>query len=357
MVAQSIVGCVVRPSLVSLILVMMFLTATETVASQPDALRFEVRLGRAASVEAGSPHQPGKPVRSGRLLVILGKPGTDEPRLTVGQTGKNASPILGRDVARARARCAWRCSTTNRPSFPSSSLSRASTRNLCGSGPLAHQPRPEPGQCPRRSVQPRDDRAARPGGRWYDQTRAVSDQCLRRRCRPTQELVKYLKIRSRLLCDFHGRPIDLRAGVILPRDFDQHPERALPGQGSHRRLRFPIHRGWGDDESRIRVSPRLDGRGCAPDDPYSPGRCRPAGRPLPGRFGQPWTLWRGRHTRVDPPDRRQIPRSSAAVAPAWSTAARQVAGWHSHCRFSTPSSSTVPGPSARTASIFARFSS
>ncbi len=36
---------------------------------------------------------------------------------------------------------------------------------------------------------------------------------------PDTELVKHLKIRSRLLSDFHGRPIDLRAGVILPRDF------------------------------------------------------------------------------------------------------------------------------------------
>jgi len=44
---------------------------------------------------------------------------------------------------------------------------------------------------------------------------------------PPQEtdLVKYVKIRSRLLSDFHGRPIFLRAGVILPRDYDRELQR------------------------------------------------------------------------------------------------------------------------------------
>ena len=42
------------------------------------------------------------------------------------------------------------------------------------------------------------------------------------------EWVKFIKIRSRRLSDFHGRPIDLRAGVILPRDFVRHPDRHYP---------------------------------------------------------------------------------------------------------------------------------
>ena len=45
---------------------------------------------------------------------------------------------------------------------------------------------------------------------------------------PDTELVKHIKIRSRLLSDFHGRPIDLRAGVILPRDFARQPDRRYP---------------------------------------------------------------------------------------------------------------------------------
>jgi hypothetical protein len=42
------------------------------------------------------------------------------------------------------------------------------------------------------------------------------------------ELVKYLKLRSKILSDFHGRPIYLRAGVILPRDFAREPTRRYP---------------------------------------------------------------------------------------------------------------------------------
>jgi hypothetical protein len=41
-------------------------------------------------------------------------------------------------------------------------------------------------------------------------------------------LVKYLKIRSKRLSDFHGRPIDLRAGVILPRGYAEEPRRRYP---------------------------------------------------------------------------------------------------------------------------------
>ena len=55
-------------------------------------------------------------------------------------------------------------------------------------------------------------------------SRAVPEETLP----PDTELVKYLKIRSRLLSDFHGRPIDLRAGVILPRDFARQPDRRYP---------------------------------------------------------------------------------------------------------------------------------
>ena len=44
---------------------------------------------------------------------------------------------------------------------------------------------------------------------------------------PDTELVKHIKIRSRLLSEFHGRPIDLRAGVILPRDFARSPTASI----------------------------------------------------------------------------------------------------------------------------------
>ena len=112
---------------------------------------------------------------------------------------------------------------------------------------------------------------------------------------PDTELVKHIKIRSRLLSDFHGRPIDLRAGVILPRDFARQPDRRYP-------VRVHIG-GYGarytevDDmmADGLAVPPRLDGRRRAADDPAPPRRRRPAGRPLPGRLGQPRALRRGGH--------------------------------------------------------------
>jgi S-formylglutathione hydrolase FrmB len=45
---------------------------------------------------------------------------------------------------------------------------------------------------------------------------------------PDAQYVRFLKIRSDLLSKFHGRPIYLRVGVLLPRDFDKEPDRHYP---------------------------------------------------------------------------------------------------------------------------------
>src|SRR5439155_10805320 len=45
---------------------------------------------------------------------------------------------------------------------------------------------------------------------------------------PDTDYVKFVKIRSNLLTRFHGRPISLRAGVILPRGFDSEPSKRFP---------------------------------------------------------------------------------------------------------------------------------
>src|ERR1700677_4412089 len=97
MVLQSIVGCAARVTLVILLPLVMLVTTAETVSAQPSALRFEVRLGHSPTGGAGAAHEPAT-LPSGRLLAILGKPGSSEPRLSIGQTGKNTTPILGRDV-------------------------------------------------------------------------------------------------------------------------------------------------------------------------------------------------------------------------------------------------------------------
>jgi len=42
------------------------------------------------------------------------------------------------------------------------------------------------------------------------------------------EYVRYLKFRSKRLSDFHGRPIFLRAAVIVPKGFEEEPDRHYP---------------------------------------------------------------------------------------------------------------------------------
>ena len=56
---------------------------------RPTALRIEVSI---------APDLAGGQAHTGRLLVVLGPPDGGEPRLSVGRTGMDAPPILGRDV-------------------------------------------------------------------------------------------------------------------------------------------------------------------------------------------------------------------------------------------------------------------
>ena len=45
---------------------------------------------------------------------------------------------------------------------------------------------------------------------------------------PKPAQIKFVKIQSKLLSEFHHRPIYLRAGIILPRDYDREPDRKYP---------------------------------------------------------------------------------------------------------------------------------
>ena len=95
-----------------------------------------------------------------------------------------------------------------------------------------------------------------------------------------QDSIKYVKIHSPLLSAFHQRPIDLRAGVILPHNHDREPARRFPvrvhigGYGS----RFTdvaammhdgsaFHRAWMADQAPAMILIHLDGAGPL-GDPY-----------------------------------------------------------------------------------------
>src|SRR5207237_178655 len=45
---------------------------------------------------------------------------------------------------------------------------------------------------------------------------------------PQDEFIRYVRIQSDLLTRFHGRPLYLRAGIILPKDYDRDTNRHFP---------------------------------------------------------------------------------------------------------------------------------
>ena len=98
---------------------------------------------------------------------------------------------------------------------------------------------------------------------------------------PTDDAyLRFIKIRSDLLTEFHGRPIYLRAGIILPRGYDQEPERRYPvrvhigGFGARytevRSMMRPgssFREAWLDDDASRMLLLHLDGAGPY-GDPY-----------------------------------------------------------------------------------------
>jgi len=256
----------------------MVLNAAEPVPSHPTALRFEVRLGRSAAAEPTGSPQPLVSPRSGRLLVVLGHPGTHDPRLTVSATGKNTSPLLGRDVVRL---------TPGDPAildahsaiFPLDSLNQLKSgtyavQALLHTNPDLNLPN-APGDLFSPVTTVRID-PAQAGAVRLELSQAVPNETLP----ADSEWVRFIKIRSKRLSDFHGRPIDLRAGVILPRDFARQPERRYPvrvhigGYGA----RFTdvlammtagqsFERAWMADDTPPMILIHLDGAGPL-GDPY-----------------------------------------------------------------------------------------
>jgi hypothetical protein len=277
MVLQSIVGCAARVTLVIFLPLVMLVTTAETVSAQPSALRFEVQLDHALTGGAGAAHEPATPP-SGRLLVILGKPGSDEPRLSIGQTGKNTAPILGRDVEKLAPNSVAQLDDRS-AIFPIDSL-RQLRPGMYAIQALLHTNRDlnlanAPGDLYSPVTTARLDPEA--GGTIkLELSRAVPPEAL-----PVdQELVKYLKVRSQLLSDFHGRPMALRAGVILPRDFERHPEQHYPvrvhigGYGSRftdvgemMSAESGFYQAWMADDAPRMILIHLDGAGPL-GDPY-----------------------------------------------------------------------------------------
>jgi hypothetical protein len=180
------------------------------------ALRFEVSLGEGL---AGGP-------RAGRLLVVLDRPQEPEPWRSVGTTGLGAPPVLGGDVkglgpgtAAVVDQSAVIFPLAHLASLPRGAYSAQAVllvnrdlKVVDAPGNLSSEPTPV-------RLDP-----ARGGTVRLTLTRTFTEEAP-----PETEYVRFVKLRSERLSAFHGRPMYLRAGVILP-----------PGHGRDTDRRYPL---------------------------------------------------------------------------------------------------------------------
>jgi photosystem II stability/assembly factor-like uncharacterized protein len=165
------------------------------------------------------------PPVSGRLVVIIARSDRPEPRFAIGETSANAPPILGRDV------------TNFGPGVVASLDADAAAFPISNLDAL-----PAGDYYVQALFDSNKDLASMnaPGNRYSDPLRVHLDPraggtitLSLTKSIPTEQLpsgdayVKYVRIQSSLLSRFHGRPIYLRAGIILPRDHGT-PNRRWP---------------------------------------------------------------------------------------------------------------------------------
>jgi S-formylglutathione hydrolase FrmB len=164
--------------------------------------------------------------QTGRLLVILSRKNSREPRLSVTSTEVDAPIVLGCD---ANAFVAFQSIVVDRNAIisPITNLSELSAGNYFIQALLV--------------VNTDLLSPDAPGNLYSSVVKAHLSPALtntiqlelNQQIGPEQlpaetDLVKFVKMKSDLLSKFHGRPIYLRAGVILPRDYEKHPSRKYP---------------------------------------------------------------------------------------------------------------------------------
>ena len=229
-------------------------------------LRFEVRV--TAKVSA----------RDGRLFVILGRQDHPEPRFAIGEAGKDALPTLAKDVNSLGAGTVAVLDASS-ALFPLASLEGLPPGDYVAQAAFHANPdinRPNaPGDLFGKLVPVSLD-PSRGGTVALELSEAIPEESA-----PVEtDLVKFVKIESSRLSAFHKRPIFLRAGVILPRDFGREPDRRYPlrvhigGYGSRftnvlgmMRPGSSFRDAWMADDAPRMILLHLDGAGPL-GDPY-----------------------------------------------------------------------------------------
>jgi hypothetical protein len=187
-------------------------------ASSPNTApwRFEVVIGQGLTA----------PNQAGRLFVILARTDDREPRRALGRTGLDAPEALARDQTAFPAdsvavldQAAFAYPITNLSALPAGDYfaqalfdCNADLRFRDAPGNLYSKPQ---------KVHFDPER----GGSWKLE---LNQQIPPEQLPPDTEQIKFVKIQSKRLSEFYGRPIFLRAGVILPRDYASEPSRRYP---------------------------------------------------------------------------------------------------------------------------------
>jgi S-formylglutathione hydrolase FrmB len=232
------------------------------------ALKFEVRVAKDLEPAA----------RDGRLLIVLAKDKDPEPRHAIGETGLDVPPVIGKDVKGLSAESVVVVDQTALV-YPLEHLAKLPAGDYYVQAVF---------ECNRdlQLVDAPGNLLSEPVKVTLDPAKGGTVKIELTRKEPADKLpddseyVKYVKIRSELLTKFHGRPMFVRAGVILPRDFDKDKDKKYPlrvhtggfgtrfseaGEMMTAEARF--RKTWLDDDTPRMIFLHLDGAGPF-GDPY-----------------------------------------------------------------------------------------
>jgi len=213
-------------------------------ATRRAALRFEVMVSR------GLLPAP----QDGRLFVMLNRRGSYEPRFSAGETGLHSPPVLARDVAGFRT---GDVAVLDQQAaiFPLTELSQLAPGEYSVQALFADNPDLRLLDAPG-NLYSIPQRLAIDPARVEPVRLELTQQVPPEQLPEDSEYLRFLKVPSPLLSRFFGRPIFLRAAVILPRDFAREPKRRYPlrvhigGFGQ----RYTAVRGMMEEDSDFRAA-------------------------------------------------------------------------------------------------------
>jgi hypothetical protein len=241
-----------------------WLVGLSLAAAEPadSPLRFEVTVAKDA---ADGP-------RDGRLLILIGRRDGQEPRKAVDPEDEGGPYVLGRDVKGLKPGDAAVVDRTDAV-YPFERLAQLPKGEYTVQAVLRVNRDLNLLEAP-------GNLYSRPKRMTLDPAKGDVVKIELTQADPAEELpddtdeVKFVKIRSELLTKFHGRPMYLRAGVVLPRDFGRDADRRYPlrvhtgGYGTRYSEAaglmgdgHPFRKAWSAEDAPRFVLLHLDGAG------------------------------------------------------------------------------------------------